>query len=175
MKTFLANAISVIGAGLVLAVAAYGGQLPTTTVDFGPHASDELQRYGAEEAAVLRSAILAAVSRESGRLTIPQKLAVTVTVQDIAPTRPTRKQSLDDPSLDPVLSKTQGGAELTGYVRDASQRVVVSVHYRHFAPTLVLGSASLDPWADALLAIEQFAVKLAAVCRDLPQKADPAT
>jgi hypothetical protein len=39
------------------------------------------------------------------------------------------------------------------------------------AATLRLGSASLDPWADARLAIDEFAARLAVACRDLPRAA----
>jgi len=84
------------------------------------------------------------------------------------PSSSTPQQVFDDPAVDAVRTKYLGGAALIGYVRDAKQHVVAVVTYRHFAPTLVQGSASLDPWADARLAIDQFAAKLAAACRDLP-------
>jgi hypothetical protein len=91
-----------------------------------------------------------------------------VTVEDLAPTRLTRKQLADNPSLDVVRSKSLGGAELKGEVRDAERRLLTTVSYRYFAPTLPLGSASRDPWADARLAIDGFAGKLADACRKLP-------
>jgi hypothetical protein len=154
--------------GLLLAPVLLAGQLSATTVDFAPRVTTKLQRYGADEAATLRSAILAALSRETGRVAMPANLVATVMVQDIAPTHPTAKQVSDDPALDAVRTKYLGGAAFIGYVRDAKQHVVAVVTYRHFAPTLVEGSASLDPWADARLAIDRFAAKLAAACRDLP-------
>ena len=154
--------------GLLLAPVLLAGQLSATTIDFAPQVTTKLQRYGADEAATLRAAILAAVSRETGRVAMPANLAVTVMVQDIAPTHPTRKQVSDDPAVDAVRTKYLGGAELIGYVRDANQHVVATVTHRHFAPALVEGSASLDPWADARLVIDQFAAKLAAAWRDLP-------
>lgn len=157
-----------IAAGLLLGHVLLAGELSALTIEFAPRVTTQLQRYGAAEAGALRSAILAAVARETGRVAMPASLAVTVMVQDIAPTHPTRKQVSDDPALDAVRTKYLGGAELIGYVRDAKQHVVAVVTYRHFAPTLVEGSASLDPWADARLAIDQFAAKLAAACRDLP-------
>ena len=157
-----------IAAGLLLAPVLLAGELAVTAIDFAPRVTTKLQRYGADEAATLRSAIVAAVARETGRVAMPESLAVTVRVQDIAPTHPTRKQVSDDPAVDAVRTKYLGGAELIGYVRDANQHVVAVVTYRHFAPTLVQGSASLDPWADARLAIDQFAAKLAAACRELP-------
>ncbi len=158
-----------VAAGVLLAPLLHAGQGPATTVDFAPRVTAQLQRYGEDESAVLRSAILAAVARETGRVSALPGLAITVRVEDIAPTHPTRAQLSDDPAADVAKTKFIGGAELTGYVRDAGGRVLATVHYRHFAPTLEMGSASLEPWADARLAIDQFAAKLAAACRMLPQ------
>ena len=157
-----------VAAGLLLAPALLAGELSAITIDFAPPVTTKLQRYGAAETAALRAAILAALARETGRVAMPASLAATVRVQDLAPTHPTRQQVSDDPAVDAVRTKYLGGAGLIGYVRDAQQHVVAVVTYRHFAPTLVEGSASLDPWADARLSIEQFAAKLAAACRDLP-------
>lgn len=155
-------------AGLLLAPALTAGQLPVAAVDFSPAAMDKLQQqYGENEAATLQSAILAAVSQEAARVDIPAGLTVTVTVRDIAPTHPTRKQSADNPALDVIETKYIGGADLAGEVRDANQRILTTVTYRYFAPTLKLGSISLDPWADARLSIDRFAVKVAAACRRL--------
>jgi len=157
-----------IAAGLLLAPLALAGELSAVTIDFAPPVTTKLQRYGAAESAVVRAAILAAVARQTARVAMPASLAATVMVQDLAPTHPTREQVSDDPSVDAVRTRYLGGAALVGYVRDARQHVVAVVTYRHFAPTLTEGSASLDPWADARLAIDQFAAKLAAACRDLP-------
>jgi hypothetical protein len=154
-------------APVLLAPVLLAGEPPVTTIEFAPRVVTKLRGYGEDEAAALRSAIVAAVSRESGRVAIPANLAVTVVMQDIAPTHPTRKQLSDDPAVDPVRTRYLGGAELVGYLRDANQHVVATITHHHFALTLVQGSASLDAWADARLAIDQFAAKLAAACRDL--------
>ena len=111
----------------------------------------------------------------SGCSAVPSGTAVTVTVEDLAPTRLTRKQLADNPSLDVLRSKSLGGAQLKGEVLDAQQHVLRTVSYRYFAPTLYEGSVSLDPWADAQLAIDGFARKLAAACRNLPQPGRPAS
>ena len=161
--------ITIVAAWL-LAPVLLAAQLASITIDFAPPVTTKLQRYGAAEAATLRAAILAALARETGRVAMPANLVATVMLQDVAPTHPTARQVSDDPALDAVRTKYLGGAGLIGYVRDANQRMVAVVTYRHFAPTLVEGSASLDPWADARLAIEQFAAKLAAACRDLPDE-----
>ena len=155
-----------VAAGFLCTPAAIAGPLSVTAVDFAAPATLKLQSYGADEGPVLRSAILAAVSRETATLAIPKTLTATIVVQDIAPTHPTRKQVSDNPALHAVRSKSLGGAELTGYLRDQDEHVVSTVTLRHFAPTLVEGSASADPWADARLAIERFAAKLAAACRE---------
>jgi hypothetical protein len=47
--------------------------------------------------------------------------------------------------------------------------VTVEDSYRYFAPTIDVGSVARDPWADARLAIDGFAGKLATACRNLPQ------
>jgi hypothetical protein len=158
-----------IAAGLLLGSLSLAGPGPATTVEFAPRVAGELQRYGAEEGTVLRKAILEAVSRETGRVATPPGLAITVVVQDVAPSHPTRAQSSDDPATDVAKTRFIGGAELTGTVRDAGGRVLATVHYLHFPPNLELGSASLDPWADARLAIEQFAARLADACSHLPR------
>jgi len=77
---------------------------------------------------------------------VPTGVGVNVTVEALAPTRLTRAQ----------------------------QHVLTTASYRYFAPTITAGSGARDPWADARLAIDGFAGKLAAVCRDLPQQGHPA-
>lgn len=159
-----------VAAGSLLAPAVPASELPVSAIEFSPAVTANLQDYyGSDEGAVLRAAILAAVSREAARVAIPPGLTVSVTVRDITPTHPTRKQLADDPAVDLTRTKFIGGAELAGEVRDANGHVLATVTYRHFPQTLALGSVSLDPWADARLAIDQFAVKLAAVCHALPR------
>jgi hypothetical protein len=179
IPTFAGHAVIAAATALLLAPALPAAQtLPPAepsarAVDFAPAAAAKMQRYGKAERATLRSAIVSAVSHESSCRAIPAGLTVSVTVDNVAPTRPTAKQLGDDPSLDVVRTKYLGGAELTGEVRDASQRVVATVTYRYFPQTLALGSVSRDPWADARLAIEGFADKLAAACRDLSRRGTP--
>lgn len=144
-----------------------------TAVDFAPAAATKMQRYGESELATLTTAIVSAVSRQSSCSAVPGGLAVAVTVQDIASTRPTLKQQRDNPTVDPVRTKYLGGAALSGEVRDASRHVVATVSYRYFPFSLPLGSVSVDPWADARLAIDGFAARLARACRDLSSGAIP--
>jgi len=154
----------------VIGVAAFvaplsGGEFAQTTIDFAPQVTSALEhQYGSAEEARLRTAILEAVSRETAHIAMPPGLTVTVLLEEVAPTRPTREQLSTDPALDITATKYIGGAALMGTVRDSGQQVVATTKYRYFPLTLALGSASRDPWADARLAIDQFAVKLAAAC-----------
>lgn len=157
-----------MGAALLWTPALPASRAVGTVIEFSPQVTAQLSRYGEAEAATLRAAINAALARETGRVLLPEGARITVTLQDVAPTHPTRKQLSDDPAQDVARTKFLGGADLVGSVQDASKHVLASVSYRHFAPTLQLGSVSLDPWADARLAIDQFAVKLAAACREAP-------
>jgi uncharacterized lipoprotein YbaY len=169
--TTLRQRLIPVAAAALFAPALFAGQPLATRIEFSPQVEAKLAHYGSEEGATLQAAIVASVARETARLAIPKGAIVKVTLQDVAPTHPTRQQLSDDPAQDVARTKFLGGAELVGSVQDASQQVLATVSYRHFAPTLGLGSASLDPWADARLAIEQFAVKLAAACRNLPASA----
>jgi hypothetical protein len=159
-----------IGASLLLAQAAFAEPSRETTVDFDPAATALLQKaYGANEAGVLRSAVLAALAKEESHAAIPDGLTLKVTVHRIAPTHPTMKQQLDDPSLSPARTRYLGGADLVGEVRDSKQQVLATVSYSNFADVLAAGAISLDPWADARLAIDGFAAKLAATWDRLPK------
>jgi hypothetical protein len=140
------------------------------TVDFDPAVTALLQKtYGSHEAGVLRSAIQAALaSRERGNA-LPDGLTLKVTVHRIAPTHPTMKQQLDDPSLSPARTRYLGGAALVGEIRDPKQQVLATVDYSNFVGVLPEGAPSLDPWADARVTISTFASKLAAAWDKLPK------
>lgn len=151
-------------AALLAAPALAANQTLATQIEFAPQVEAQLKRYGSEEGATLRAAIVSSVQHATARLPIPKGALVKVTLQDVAPTHPTRQQLSADPAEDELRTKYLGGAALEGYIEDADKQLLAHVSYRHFAPTLALGSASLDPWADARLAIETFAGKLAAAC-----------
>ncbi|HYX75485.1 MAG TPA: hypothetical protein VE819_12445 [Steroidobacteraceae bacterium] len=140
-----------------------------TRVDFAPAVTAKLQDYGESEGATVRDAIVRALARAS-QPQVPPGLSVGVTVLDLAPSRLTRKQLNDDSSLDVVSSKSLGGAELEGEVRDAQQHLLMTVSYRYFAPDITAGSPAHDPWADARVAIPGFAAKLTAAVRGLPSE-----
>jgi len=163
--TRAAIAASVLLAQVVLAEAP---QSPA--VDFDPSVTAQLQNaYGPAEAGVLREAIIAAVAKEARREPMPAGLTLKVTVRQIAPSHPTRKQQTDDPTLDPVKTHYAGGADLVGEILDAKQQVLATVGYRNFAIELSLASPSWDAWADARVAIDRFAAKLATTWSRLPK------
>jgi len=158
----------ILAASLLLGGALPAGEPPATTIEFAPAAAAKMQGYGEDERATLEAAIRAALAREAGKTPALAERQIVVTVEDVAPTHPTREQLARSPAAATVPTKFLGGAELAGEVRDANQHVVAKVTHRYFARSLELGSSSVDPWADARLAIDRFAVKLAAACRDLP-------
>jgi len=158
-----------LAAGLLLAGALPAAPPPPTTVELVPAVAAKMQSYGEDQRALLQQAILAAVAREAARTPAMAGLEIAVTIEDVTPTRPTPAQLAADPAASATHSKFLGGAQLRGEVRDASHHPLAVVNHGYSARTLALGSSSLDPWADARLAIDQFAVKLAAACRDLPR------
>jgi hypothetical protein len=159
------------GACMLLAQAAFAAASQEAIVDFDPGVTTLLQKtYGAKEAGVLRSDILAAVAKEQSHAPIPDGFTLKVTVRKVMPTHPTMKQQLDNPSLSPVGTRYLGGADLVGELYDSKQQVLATISYRNFADVLAAGSPSLDPWADARQAIDIFAAKLAAAWDKLPAK-----
>jgi len=154
-------------AALLLARGLSAAPLAVIGIDFAPAVNVKWAEYGEAEAATLRRAIRAAVARENECNAVPAGVGLNVTVEALAPTRLTRKQLGDNPSLDVLRSKSLGGAALKGEVLDAQQHVLTTVSYRYFAPAITVGSPSRDPWADARLAIDGFAGKLADACRTL--------
>lgn len=157
-----------LAAGLLVAAALSAAQ-PQTTIVFAPAVADRMADYGEGERAILESAIDTALVRATHGAPLLAGFAIRVTVVDLAPSHPTRQQLMADPAQDPTRTHFLGGAELAGEIRDANGQVLTTVTHRYYPLTLQWGSASKDPWADARLAIDQFAVKLAAASRDLPK------
>ena len=160
-----ALALAALLSGAAAAVSA--GQLPVTAVEFTPEVQDKLRQYGARGgggAAGCRPRVRVAAA---ARTTLAEGLTVTITVRDVAPTRPTRQQSADDPALDVMQTRYLGGAALVGEVRDAHQQLVATVRHRYFSPAIREAALSPDPWGDARLAIEQFTARLIKACRKL--------
>jgi hypothetical protein len=145
------------------------GEPAAASVNFSPPTQAKLERYyGKREGAVLQARIEAAVASACGKAKVPAGVTFAITVQDVAPTHPTHEQMAADPALDPVRTHYLGGADLTGYLRDNRSQVLATVQHRYFPPSVRWRSRSFDPWADANVAIEQFADKMGAACRSLP-------
>ena len=121
--------------------------------------------YGAAEADVLRAAVdrnvTTALERRAGARVRSVDLSIAVVIAAAEPSHPTRRQLVDNPSIDALRSKSLGGAELTGTVRAADGRTLATVSHRHFASSLETASPAGDPWADAEVAIRQFATLIA--------------
>ena len=155
-----------LGIALLLAAAlqAHAGAQPEIAVSVSSALQARLeQRYGAEEGAVLRGFVTDSLGKALARRATapPADLRIEVVLDDARPSHPTRRQSLDEPSIDPLRSRSLGGAELEGTVRDASGRLLASVSHQHFPSDFATASAAGDPWADARIAIDQFTALLA--------------
>jgi ABC-type uncharacterized transport system permease subunit len=159
--------VAMLLAATAVLVPALRAAQPQTTVGFAPALAASMKSYGESERSTLEQAADGAVAHAMRAVTLPAGSTIQVTFEELAPSHPTRAQQLADPAEDPIGTHLLGGAALTGVVRDASGRVLTRVEHRYFPLTLRLGSASLDPWADARIAIDQFAIRLAAACRDL--------
>ena len=159
-----------ISASLLLAERVFAEASRQATVDFAPAVTESLQKtYGLKEAEVLRAAILASLAKAQRRAAISSGIMLRVTVRKVLPTHPTMQQQLDQPSLSPARTRYLGGADLVGELRDSKQQVLATVDYRNFADVLASGSPSLDPWADARVAIDSFTAKLGATWDRLPK------
>jgi hypothetical protein len=156
-----------LATGLLLAAALPAAEPPVTTIEFSPAVEAKLHSYGEDQRTLLQNAILVAVGRAAATSPAMAGREIAVRVEDVTPTHPTPAQLAADPAMSAARSKFLGGAQLTAEVRDANHHVLTVVNHSYFAYTLELGSSSLDPWADARLAIDQFGVKLAAACRGL--------
>jgi len=165
----LPGVIALTGTLAAFAPRAGAGELSGTLVVFpAPLEARFRDDYGVDEEGVLRAAIVAAVARALAPVALPRPLGAHITVEDVAPTRPTRAQMDANPGLSDIRSKSLGGAAFTAEVRDGAGHLVTKVSYDYFAPTVATGSPARDTWADARVAIEGFAARLAAACAALP-------
>jgi hypothetical protein len=160
-----APARTVLAALLLLTPLARAAELTGTLVVFPPRLEARFEHdYGVDEEGVLREAIREALARALAPLALPRPLGAHVTVENVVPTRPTRAQLDANPSLDGFRSKSVGGASLSAELRDRDGHLVTTVKYQYFAQSLASGSPVPEPWADARLAIDGFAARVAAAC-----------
>lgn len=164
------------GLGLAVALLAAvpaGGSAPgaptsvPVAVTFSPALDQRLEAdYGGLERDTLRAIVVDAVDRalerRARRAALAADVRVEVVIGDARPSHPTRSQLLNNPSIDPLRSKSLGGADLKGAVLAADGRVLATAAYDYYAPDFATASPGGDAWADARIAIDRFAGQLAA-------------
>ncbi len=148
------------------AQAAPASELSPAAVTFAPqYAGTFEQKYGADQVAVLRSEIVDLVSRSLKSAGSRCSLGLDVTVDRAAPTHPTMKQQMDNPSLSAFSTVFRdSGAALTGHVLDASGHVLTTVRYEDFHGYQPGLSPARDPWSEARVAIDSFSQRLVDAC-----------
>ena len=167
MRTFRPFFPLVLGFGAVLPVQPIlASEFSPEAVTFAPgYDATVKDKYGARELSVLRSQVAHTVSRSlesvGGRCNRP----LNVTIERVAPTHPTIKQQLDNPSLDPTRTMYRNsGAALAGQVLDSSGRVLTTVKYDYFGGYQLPLSPATDAWSEARVAIEGFSHRLVDAC-----------
>jgi hypothetical protein len=117
-------------------------------------------RFGDREGPVLQSAVADSLGRElkaaGATLDDSAALRIEVTIEDAAPSHPTRHQLEVNPSLDPVQSVSIGGARLRAVLRAADGKEIDHVEYDYRPVSLEQVSPSGDAWADARVTIQRF-------------------
>jgi hypothetical protein len=117
-------------------------------------------QYGESEAAVLQSAVAERLERslQSAGASVSDSAnqRIEVSIDDAKPSHPTRFQTQKNPSLDPVRSRSLGGARLHAVLKGAEGKVLDQVEYHDYAMSFQEASPSGDAWGDARVAIERF-------------------
>jgi hypothetical protein len=128
-------------------------------VTLGPDVIEAMEDLGEREVARQADELRETVSRELSRRGALRGARVELTLVDLKPNRPTFQQTARQPGLDPILSRSIGGAAIEGQVITADgQRL--PVRYDWFSANLrdVRGYAV---WSDAERAYERLADNLA--------------
>jgi hypothetical protein len=171
MKTLgqLRGAIALTG--LIAATTAIAADLPIT-VTLAPALAERLDTsLGIEEGPVLQRIVTEAVARAVTPDRCRDTARIDITLAEAEPTHPTRRQLIDQPGLDFLRSKSIGGAALSAKIFNADGKVIDTVSYRRYPPTIQWASEAAETWSDARLAIDNFATKLAADCGRLAPSA----
>jgi hypothetical protein len=165
----------VLAAVVMLAGPGAGFPVVAAAVRIAPAAvADALQaalrdRYGTAEGPVLQAAVAESLGRalKAAGATPDDAAALRleVSIEDAAPTHPTRHQLELNPSLDALRSVSRGGARLHAVLRGADGKEVDHVDYDYYAMSLEQVSAAGDAWADARVAIRRFSARVASCWR----------
>jgi hypothetical protein len=121
-------------------------------------------QYGESEAAVLQSAVAERLARSlksaGASVSDSAQQRIEISIDDAKPSHPTRFQIQKNPSLDPLRSRSLGGARLHAVLKGAAGKVLDQVEYHDYAMSFQEASPSGDAWADARVAIERFAAQV---------------
>lgn len=137
-----------------------------SAVTFAPSYEETFKRtYGIREESILRSQVADRIAQSLESVGNRCSRPLNVTIERAAPTHPTIKQQLDNPSLDPVRTVFRdSGASLSGQVLDSSGHVLETVEYEQFNGFQPGLSPAKDPWSEARVAIDGFARRLVNAC-----------
>jgi len=159
--------VSRLIAGALLAAFAsvvFAGEGAAVPVSLSPRLQTTLQdTYGAEEGPKLRNYVADAIGKSLNRANGVCKLNLEVVIDDAMPSHPTPKQQ--SAAVDPVRSRSLGGAALTGRLFSSSGQELATVNYKNYPPDFSSMSRSFDPWADAHVAMDVFSDQLVSACR----------
>ncbi len=155
----------------LLAIPAAAGPVALAPASFSADFQEKLEEeLGVREAGVLQRAIetslTRALQREGAEISENAPLTVETVVEDARANRPTFQQLTDRPGLSYGGSRSIGGAELTGILRDADGHEVARVEHRFYEGYLDFFNAAGN-WDDARRAINQYARKVAIAYRGL--------
>jgi hypothetical protein len=159
-KWLAASLMLVAGFGVGPLFAASGAVTVSPVAISAPLQAALHKQYGDAEAAVLQSAVKDRLERSlnsdaaSNSGASPKRIEVTI--DDAKPSHPTRYQMQENPSIDPLRSRSLGGARLHAVLRGADGKVLDQVDYKDYATSFQEASPSGDAWADARVTIERF-------------------
>lgn len=149
---------------LLVAGAALAMVAPASAVTVEVSQSAEFQEklvddYGEREAEILAASLERRIEAAFQREGINAE-RVSVTIEDAKPNRPTFQQLSDRIGLDPIRSKSIGGAKVRGVAYDASGAQIGELTYDWYESdiTMVVG---VSTWHDANWAFDRFARKFA--------------
>jgi hypothetical protein len=135
-----------------MAEVSYSPQFQTAlTRDYGTREGDYLRRD-------VEQSVRAAIER---RHVSTNGITIEVSIVDARPNSPTMQQLAHRPGLDPILSFSVGGAELTAVLRNANGQQVAEVRHRKFNYSIDDVYPPTSTWHEAQYAIDQFAEKVA--------------